>query len=120
MEKFIDVTRAAADAGFVCRVHVSGKVWNQCCQWTAEDNERQCYQEQDARVWDVLFVPAMRLKMEVTNGHTEQELLKPPGFQYQIYCVLRGKSKDADLITLQISRKGRGMVITFADETLLP
>lgn len=120
MQSLVDVTEQAKEAGFCCRVAVTGEVWQSCVEWTADDTKRQGYQEQDARLWDVLFVPATRLKMEVTNGHTEQELLKPPGFRFQIYCVLRGKGEDSDLITLRISRKGRGMVITFADEAPLP
>lgn len=115
MQRFVDVTDEAQEVGFCCRVLMTEEVWQSCCLWTEQDNARQCYQELDARVWDVLFVPATRFKMEIAAGHTEQELLRPPGFRYQVYCVLRGNSKDAVLITLRISQKGRGMVITFAD-----
>ncbi|MHC1699284.1 MAG: hypothetical protein AB9919_14705 [Geobacteraceae bacterium] len=78
------------------------RVWDLCCQWTEQDNQRQCYQEQDARVWDVLFVPAMKLKMGAAGGYTESELLTPYGLRYQIYCLLRVDSQEASLITLRI------------------
>jgi len=111
MKGFVDVSREAAEVGFDCRVHVSDTVWNQCCQWTVEDNERQDFQEMDARIWDVVFIPVMKLK-------TQQGQLGRDGMVYEIYCLLRGKGKKATLIKLRLSKKGRGMVITFADEAL--
>jgi len=44
-----------------------------------------------ARLWDVLFVPAMKLRFAVGDGYNEDEMFKPDGLWYEIYCVLRGK-----------------------------
>jgi hypothetical protein len=61
--------------------------------------------------------------MEIGNGHTEQELLRPPGFKYQIYCVLRGGGEDATLITLRIrpstfNGEEHGLIVSFPDDPL--
>jgi hypothetical protein len=111
MQKYVDVSREAADAGFECRVQVSERVWNQCCEWSEEDTKRQDYQEQDARIWDVVFVPSMKLRMQ--QGRLDRQ-----GMKYEIYCLLRGEGKEATLIKLCLSKRGQGMVITFSDEVL--
>ena len=33
-----------------------------------------------ARLWDVLFVPAMKLRFAVGDGYNEDEMFKPDGF----------------------------------------
>lgn len=123
MQRFVDVTDEVQKVGFCCRVLMTEEVWQSCCLRTELDNARLCYQEQDARVWDVLFVPATRLTMEIGNGHTEQELLRPPGFRYQIYGVIRGGDEDATLITLRIwsstfNGEEHGLIVTFPDDPL--
>ena len=118
MQRFVDVTDAAQEAGFSCRVLMSKEVWQSCCKWTEEDNARQCYQDQDARVWDVLFVPAVKLKMANADGLTERNLLKDDGLTYQIYCVLHGCGEDASLIYLKVApakleASKPGLIISF-------
>jgi hypothetical protein len=121
--RFVDVTEEAAEAGFCCQVLMTERVWNLCCQWTEEDNARQGYQEQDARVWDVFFVPATKLKIGVAGGYTENELLTPYGLRYQIYCLLRGDSYEARLITLRILPAALigdtyDLIVSFPDDPL--
>ncbi len=123
MQRFVDVTDEAQEAGFCCRVLMTEEVWQLCCLWTEKDNARQGYQEQDARVWDVLFVPAMKLKMGVADGNTESELMGSGGLTYQIYCVLRGEGEDATLMTLRVfpstfNGEERGLIISFPYESL--
>lgn len=109
---FFDVSDMAHDAGFACPVSVHRDVWQRCVEWAEEDNERQCYQEEDARLWDVLFVPAMKIRMGLGSPDA------PGGMEYQIYCVLRGEGEDATLITLRalpakLGDGAPGLVITF-------
>jgi len=121
--RLVDVTEEAAEAGFCCQVLMTERVWNLCCQWTEQDNARQGYQEQDARVWDVFFLPATKLKIGVAGGYTENELLTPYGLRYQIYCLLRGDSHEASLITLRILPvtfigDTYGLIVSFPDDPL--
>lgn len=121
MKGFVDITREAEEAGFEDRVYVSEKVWNLCCEWTPGDTERQDYQDMDARIWDIVFVPSMKLRMGVTDGRNGP--LDLGGIRYQIFCLLRGEGTEATLITLRIqtvtfAHGERGMVISFEDEPL--
>jgi len=119
--RFVDVTEEAAEAGFCCQVLVSERVWDLCCLWTEQDNVRQGYQEQDARVRDLFSVPATKLKVGVAGGCTENELLTPYGLRYQIYCRLRGASHETRLITLRILPATfvgdtHGLIVSFPDD----
>jgi len=121
--RFVDVTEEAAEAGFCCRVLMTEKVWNLCCQWTELDSARQGYQEQEARVGDLFLVPATKLRMGVAGGYTENELLTPYGLRYQIYCLLRGGRPEASLITLRILPATfigdtHGLIVSFPDDPL--
>lgn len=121
MKGFVDITREAEEAGFDCRVMVTAEVWDRCCEWTPEDTERQDLQDKDARIWDIVFVPSMKLRMGVTDGRNGP--LDLSGIRYQIYCLLRGEGTEATLITLRIqtvtfAHGERGMVISFEDEPL--
>ncbi|MEA5113339.1 MAG: hypothetical protein VB050_04865 [Geobacteraceae bacterium] len=121
--RFVDVTDEAAEAGFCCRVLMTEQVWNLCCQWTEQDTARQGFQEQDARIWDVFFVPATKLRMGIAGGYAENELLAPFGLRYQIYCLLRGENKEASLITLRMLpatfKEGtHGLIVSFPDDPL--
>lgn len=121
--RFVDVTEEAAEAGFCCQVLMTERVWNLCCQWTELDNACQGYQKQDARVWDVFFVPATKLKIGFAGGCSENELLTSRGLRYQIYCLLRGGSREASLITLRMlpatfNDDTHGLIVSFPDENI--
>ena len=110
----VDVTQMAADAGFTCSVYLNREVWDKCVVWNSSDSERQVYQEEDARLWDVLFVPAFKLKSglgTVTPGR---------GMPYEIYCLLRDKEAqktEVELIQLRAvpidTDNGPAVIITF-------
>ena len=106
-EQVVDVTETACEAGFDCKVYLTPNVWEKCCEWTDVDNKRQDYQDWDARLWDVLFVPAQKIKMGNFNPVT--------GMTYQIYCLIRdGVSKDATQINLKVLPvDGGGLIIDF-------
>ena len=102
--KIIDVSEMGSEAGFSCPVYVTSEVWYKCVAWTDSDNEKQDYQEQDDRLWDVLFVPATRMKMEGFNPAT--------GLDYSIYCLLRdGMSTDAVRVQLKIVFYNNGSLL---------
>lgn len=103
MEQFIDVSNEARDAGFTCPVLIDRHVWDRCVKWTTADNDRQGYQEENARLWNVLHIPSMKLQFAIENGHNEVDLFKPDGLLYDIFCLLRGEGKEAAPVTLRVS-----------------
>ncbi len=81
-------------------VALSREVWQECVQWYDRDTERQVYQEQDARLWDVMFTGGGTLQLKVNN------FLKNQIHRYSVLCIPRdGKSTDAIKINLLISPK---------------
>ncbi|NDP47164.1 MAG: hypothetical protein GZ085_02010 [Sulfuriferula multivorans] len=52
----IDVTEAAKEALFVVPVALSLAAWTDCVKWTDKDGQRQPHQDEDWRLWDVLFM----------------------------------------------------------------
>jgi hypothetical protein len=59
----VDVTDTAREAGFTIPVAVTRAVWEDCCDWTTEDDARKpggwTGQSTRGRLWDVLFVARM-------------------------------------------------------------
>jgi hypothetical protein len=56
----VDVTDIARDAGFKLHTCVTRAVWEDCCAWTAEDEEQSPYhQDQEGRTWDVVFMASL-------------------------------------------------------------
>ena len=111
---FIDVTRTAKDVGMGfdilgAPVAVSRAVWDECILWSKKDNNMQTYQEQDARLWDVLFTAGGTLKMKI-NQFVHSKL-----HAYSVECVPRdGSSTDAvqiDLVIRPIKIRGKSWLI---------
>lgn len=50
----IDVSDAARKIGFKIPLSLTFAVWEECVEWDCEDNSRQAYQDQSARLNDVL------------------------------------------------------------------
>ena len=55
----IDVTDMAREAGFRVPVAVTRAVWEDCVAWSDEDSERQVHQDENGRLWDVLWMACM-------------------------------------------------------------
>jgi hypothetical protein len=101
----VNVSKTAHDVGLGFKmvgapVALTRRVWVSCVEWTDDDNEKQCYQEQDARLWDVLFTAGGTLQFEVEKflraGDNRTHL-------YSIYCIPRdGKSSEAVNVNLII------------------
>jgi hypothetical protein len=99
---YISVTRIAEKVGsgfnnLNAPVALSRDVWNECAEWTEKDSEHQTYQEQDARLWDVIFTGGVSLEIELN------QFFKNQIHQYSIRCIPRdGISVDPIKIRLKI------------------
>jgi hypothetical protein len=67
----IDATELARDAGFKCPVALTATAWADCVAWSDADNERQAYQDQTGRLWDVLFMASYAVR---TANNANQQL----------------------------------------------
>ena len=52
----IDVSETAREAGFTVPVAITRAAWADCVEWMDEDSRRQAYQDEDGRLWDVLWM----------------------------------------------------------------
>lgn len=101
----ISVTKDAEEVGagfdiIGAPVALTKNVWLKCVEWTDIDSQQQCYQEQDARLWDVLFTGGNMLALEAN------QFLQNGLFKYSILCILRdGTSLDSVKVPLVISSK---------------
>lgn len=88
----IDVTNEAREAGFKVPVALTAEVWNDCVKWTADGSKRQVLQDENGRLWDVLwmaFVAARRAQGDRIS--------------FQLYRVPRGgRGCRPRLTTLQL------------------
>ena len=93
-------------------VALSREVWQEYVEWSDQDTERQKYQEQDARLWDVMFTGGGTLQLKVN------EFMKNQVHRYSVLCIPRdGKSTDAIKINLLISlKKIRGQLWMVIDK----
>ena len=97
----VDVTQTAEEVGLgfdilSAPVAVTKTVWNTCIEWTDCDTEQQDYQEQDARLWDVLFTCGGTLQLKFA------EFCKAGRHDYSIFCIPRdGKSTES--VTFQLT-----------------
>lgn len=102
---YISVTRTAEEAGLGfatlgAPVALSRTVWDQYVRWSDEDSERQIHQEQDARLWDILFTGGASLE-PVVGKFLEQRI-----HIYSITCVPRsGVDQEAMQVALVIRQR---------------
>ena len=90
----IDVTEMAREAGFRWPVAVTAAVWADCVAWSDEDNDRQAYQDESGRLWDLLFVASYAVK----TARQDTGLL-----MYDIWRVPRdGRSTDSQLVSIKL------------------
>ena len=70
--EYLDVSSTAAEVGcgftiLKAPVSLTHQLWDACVKWDHSDNNTQTYQEEDARLWDVLFVCGSTLEMNINN-----------------------------------------------------
>ncbi len=51
-----DVSEVAREAGFACPVALTSAAWCDCVAWSQADSQRQGYQDEAGRLWDVLWL----------------------------------------------------------------
>ena len=75
-------------------VTLTSAAWADCVAWSDDDSEKQVYQDQAGRLWDVLYMASCEIRN--SNGSGEQML-------FQLYRVPRdGKALKAELVTLKL------------------
>ena len=67
----IDATALARDAGFKWPLALTVAAWQDCVAWSDADNQRQTYQDQTGRLWDVLFMAAYAIR---TANNADQQM----------------------------------------------
>jgi hypothetical protein len=75
----VDVTTTAQEAGFRVPVAITQAAWANCVAWTEEDSQRQVYQDEAGRLWDVLWMASLAAR----RGSGER-------LAFQLYRVPRG------------------------------
>lgn len=64
----IDVTATAKEAGFSVPVALTRAAWEDYVAWTKEDSDRQTYQDESGRLWDVLSMARLRISLAGNNA----------------------------------------------------
>ncbi len=90
----IDATEMAKEAGFKWHVAVTAAAWADCVAWSDADNERQAYQDQSGRLWDVLFMASYAIR---TAKNRDQQL------PFDLYRMPRnGRATKSQRLTLKL------------------
>ena len=90
----VDAGTMAKEAGFKWPVTLTSAAWSDCVAWTDEDSERQIYQDQSGRLWDVLYMASHAIR---TSKDLGDRML------FQLYRVPRdGQSMEAERVTLKL------------------
>nr|WP_244121059.1 DUF6573 family protein [Burkholderia gladioli] len=58
----VNVSGLAREAGFRIPVAVTSAVWADCVAWTDADSKKQVAQDENGRLWDVLWMGALAAK----------------------------------------------------------
>ena len=108
----VDVGEMAIEAGFRIPVALTSAAWSDCVVWSDADSERQVYQDQSGRLFDVLYM-----------AHHAIRSSRKPGdrLTFELYRVLRdGKSTKAAITTLKLivspGDQGEPVVTILSDE----
>ena len=90
----IDATEMAREAGFKWPVALTVAAWADCVAWSDADNERQVYQDQSGRLWDVLFMASFAVR---TANNANRQL------QFDMQRIPRnGRSTTSQRLTLKL------------------
>ncbi len=90
----IDATEMAGEAGFKWPVALTVTAWSDCVAWSDDDNQRQVYQDQSGRLWDVLFMASFAVR---TANNANRQL------QFDLQRIPRnGRSTTSQRLTLKL------------------
>lgn len=94
----VDVTDTAKEAGFRVPVALTRTAWADCVEWSEKDTQRQIYQDQAGRLWDVLW-----MAISAARRNTQRE-----SFQFQLYRIPRGGRSMRPRLTRLACKIGPG------------
>jgi hypothetical protein len=108
----VDVGEMAIEAGFRIPVALTSAAWSDCVVWSDADSERQVYQDQSGRLFDVLYMAHHAIRSSRSGGDR---------LTFELYRVLRdGKSTKAAITTLKLivspGDQGEPVVTILSDE----
>jgi hypothetical protein len=90
--ELVDVSDSAKQAGFRLPVAVTRSVWELYVYWAEADNDKQVYQDESGRLWDIVWMLRVAL-----NGFRDKSSM-----QYRLYVIHRdGRSRRPKLTTLK-------------------
>ena len=90
----IDATAMAYEAGFKWPVALTRGAWCDCVAWSEGDNQKQVYQDESGRLWDVLFMASHAIRTASDSGDQRH---------FSLYRVPRdGQTESAEEVTLKL------------------
>ena len=90
--ELVDVSETAREAGVRLQVAVTRAVWDRYISWDVSDTDKQCYQDESGRLWDVSWM----LRMAINSCRDGSAV------QYRLHVIPRdGRSRKAALIQLK-------------------
>jgi hypothetical protein len=90
----IDASELARDAGFKWPVALTATAWADCVAWSDADNERQAYQDQTGRLWDVLIMASYAIR---TANNADSQM------PFDLHRIPRdGQSTKSQRLTLKL------------------
>ena len=94
----VDVTETGREAGFKIPVAITAAVQDQCVRWTDDDARRRprVHQDEDGRLWDVLWMAACRSREIARSGRHASVAL------FQVIVVPRPRHGRRRLRTLKL------------------
>jgi hypothetical protein len=100
--EYIDVTATAVEVGsgfntLKAPVLITENLWDACIKWDESDNNIQGYQEQEARLWDVLFVCGTTLEINI------QKFLTSMSYQFHILVIPRDGITETPIKAVMIA-----------------
>ena len=105
----VNVTETAKEAGFKIPVALTRSVYDQCVEWTPEDEKkkRQC-QDMAGRLWDVLWMGFIGARRN-TNSATflyKLTVVPRPGYGRKrlrtLKCMITGGDQGEPVITIML------------------
>lgn len=74
----VDVTTIAREAGFRIPVAMSYAAWADAVEWTEVNSKRQTQQDQESRLWDVLWMAYLAARSNAQVSRKAFQLLRVP------------------------------------------
>lgn len=89
----VDVSDVAKEVGFRIPVALTSAAWAEYVVWAEADNNHQIYQDESARIWDVLWIGLL-------GARKNREASK---IIFQLYCIPRdSQTTTPRLMTLHM------------------